>query len=109
MTRDGAARHFHSHNGGRAFQKRNHQNPHHVEEGMLFLGRFGHVGRDWSDQPVAQQNAQKCSHQSGGNFVSDFFRRTAESSHGNHDTEHGSHNSKAGQGIGHGAQGGGGG
>src|ERR1035437_5542426 len=108
MAGDGAPRHFHGHDGGCAFQERDHQNPHHVEEGMLFVGGFGHVGRDRPDQSVTQQDAQKCSHQGGGNLVSNFLRRAAESPHGDHDAEHGGDNSQAGQGIGHGAEGGGG-
>ena len=49
MAGDGAARHFDSHDGSRAFQKRNHENAHHIKESMLLFGGLGHVGRDGAD------------------------------------------------------------
>ena len=108
MPRDCAARHLHGHDGGSAFQKGNHQNSHDIEKGVLFLGRFGHVGRDRADQSVAQKDSQERSHQSSSDLVSNLFGRTAERSHGDDHTKYGSHDSEAGKGIGHRAEGGGG-
>ena len=96
MAGDGAPRHFHGHDGGSAFQKRDHQHPHHVKEGMFFLGGFRHVGGDGTDQAVAQQNAQECSDQGSGNLVSNSFGWAAESAHGDDDAEHGGDDPQAG-------------
>ena len=108
MSGNGAPRHFHRHDRSGAFQERDHQHAQHVEEGVLFFRGLGHVGRDRSHQPVAQQNAEKRSDQRRGDLVSDFFRRAAERAHGDDDAEHGGHNPQAGQRIGHGAERGGG-
>ena len=35
------------------------------EIGALFVGGFGHVGRNRSDQAIAKQDAEKCADQSG--------------------------------------------
>src|SRR5450631_1441807 len=103
-----APRDFHRHDGCGALQKRDHENAHHIEEGMFFLGRLGHVGGDRTDQSVAQQNAQKGSDQGGGNFVSNFLRWTAESTHRDHDAKDSGDNAQTRQGIGYGAESGGG-
>ena len=94
MSGDGAARHFDRHDRGATFQERNHENPQYVEECVFFFGSFGHVGGDGADQSVAEQNAEKRSHQRGGDLVSDLFRRTAEGAHGDDDAEHGGDNAR---------------
>ena len=95
---------FERHNRRAAFQERDHQDAHHVEERMFLFRRFGHVGRNGTDQSVTQQNSQERSYQGGCHFVSDFFRRAAESSHGDDDAQHCGHDPQAGQGIAHGAE-----
>ena len=75
-----------------------------MKVGTFIVDRFGHVCREWSYQPIAEQDSEECTHQRGGDLVPDFFRWTAQSSHGDHHSQHGSDNSQAGQGIRHGAQ-----
>jgi len=89
--------HFHGHDGRSAFEERDHQNAHHVEKGMFFVGGFCHVGCDGSDQSVAQQDAEESSNQGGGDFISDFFGRSAECAHGDDDAEHGGDDSETGR------------
>src|SRR5579872_1430238 len=108
MTGDCTARHFDRHDWGGTLKKRNHQNPHDVKECVFFFCGLAHVGCDRTDQSIAEQNAKERSHQRGSDFVSDFFRRTAECTHSNDNTEHGRNNPEAGQGVGHRAEGGGG-
>ena len=45
---------------------------------MLIFGAFGHAGGDGSDQAVAEKNAEKRADESSGDFVTDFFGRSAE-------------------------------
>lgn len=105
MSWNRSPRYFDRHDWRASFQERNHQNPHDVEKGVLLFSCFGHVGGDRTDQSIAQQNAEKCADKRGGNLVSDFFRRSTDSAHGDDNTQHSSHNAEAGQRIGHGAEG----
>ena len=95
---------LHRHDGRRAFEERNHHHAQDVEIGALFLGDLAHAGSDRPHQPVTQQNSQKSANQRGRYFVADFFRRSAQRSHGDDDAQHGGHDAQAGQGIGHAAQ-----
>ena len=71
---------------------------------MFFFRSFGHVGSDRTNQPVAQQDAEKSPDQCGSNFFADFLRRPAECSHRDDHAKYGGDNSEAGQRVSHGAQ-----
>ena len=90
--------------GRGSFQERNHDHAQDMQVCTFILSDLLHTGCERPHQSVAKQDAEKCAHQGGGNFVADFFRRPAKSSHGDHNAENGSDNSQAGQGIGHAAQ-----
>jgi hypothetical protein len=62
---------------------------------MFVVGNLGHIGSQRTNQPVAQKNSKKCTHQRRSHFFSNFFRRAAESAHGDNDTEDGRDDAKS--------------
>ena len=106
MAGNRASRELDRHDRGGSLQERNHHDAQDMQVGALVVRSLLHAGGQRPHQSVAQQDAQKCADQGGGDFVADLFRRTAERAHGDNHAEYSGDNSQAGQGIGHAAQGG---
>ena len=92
------------HDRGDTLQKRNHGHPQHHHERVLLLRHLAHARRQWSDQAVTQQNAQKSPHQSRRHLASNFFRRSTQRAHRDHHPQHRRHNTQPGQRVRHRAQ-----
>ena len=104
MAGNGAARKLNCHNRGVSLQERDHHHAQHMQVGAFFFRSLLHAGRKRPDQTVTEQDAQKCADQRGGDFVSDFFWRAAQSSHRDNDAEYGRDDAESGKGIGHGTE-----
>ena len=89
--------------GGEPYKTDDHH-ANHIIEGVFFFRRFGHIGSDGTDKTVTEQNAEKCADQGRRHFVTNFFRWTAESAHGDDDAEHRRDDAQTGKGIGHGGE-----
>jgi hypothetical protein len=101
MPGHGASRDFYGHDRSATFQKRDHQDAHYIEKSVLLFRGFSHVGCDWAHQSVAKQNPEKSADEGSGHFVADFFRRSAESAHRDHNAKNRGHDTKTGKRIGH--------
>ena len=94
MAGNGAPRYFHRHDRFAAFEKRDHEDAHHIEKGMFLFGGFGHVGGNRADESVTKQNTEKSSYECSGDFVANLFRRAAQSAHADYDSQDCGHDSE---------------
>ena len=87
MMRDGAPR---------GFQREHRRKPLHIRQQAhaktqkVFAFRIRvllDMRRHRPQEPVTQQDAEKCSHQGGGHLMPDFFRRPAQGPHRDHDAQ----------------------
>ena len=79
MSGNGTPGKFNRHDRGGSFQERDHQDSQDMEVGVFIVGDLRHIGGDRAHQSVAEQNAQKGSHQCGSDLVPNLFRRSSPS------------------------------
>ena len=77
MAGNGATAYFDRDDGRQTFGETQQQDAKDVQVGALIFRSLAHVGTEGTDEPVAEQDAEKSSDQRGGNFVADELRRAA--------------------------------
>jgi hypothetical protein len=95
MSGHNAPSHFHCHDGGDTFEKSDHHDAQYEQECVLFFSRLAHAGRDWTNEAITEEDAQKSSDQRSGHFVADFLGWATQCAHGDDDTEDGGDDSQA--------------
>ena len=104
MAGNGATAYFDRDDGRQTLGETQQQDAKDVEVGALIFRSLAHVGTERADEPVAEQDAEKSSHQRGGDFVADELRRAAQGAHGDDDSEDRGDDAEAGERVGHGGE-----
>src|SRR5262249_38891268 len=79
-----------------ALDEREKQYAKHLVILVFFLGGLGHVRGKWSDEAVAEENAEEGAYQRSSDFVPDLFGRATQRAHRDHNTENGSNDAESG-------------